>query len=156
MNDRKQEKRRRLASNPLHLERRTTRCWPCGARRNNACRHHRKMGIHRVNVRVRRRRRRLRSARWILSTSDGFLRRRGRSRYDELDSLDRLPSPWGFFVTTFLVAVFFVGCLSGVRGLIAPVFLRLLGAMVKIWDYDHWVSIDRRPQNQRPKTTFPM
>jgi hypothetical protein len=50
----------------------------------------------------------------------GFLRRVPLlSRYDELDSLDRLPSPWGFFVTTFLVAVFFVGCLSGV-GLDSP------------------------------------
>jgi hypothetical protein len=68
---------------------------------------------------VRRRRRLSKNRRGgSLSTSDGFLRRRGRYFHaDESDSLDRLPSRGFFVTTTFLVAVF-VGCLSGVRGLI--------------------------------------
>jgi hypothetical protein len=57
------------------------------------------------------------------------------SRYDELDSLDRLPSPWGFFVTTFLVAVFFVGCLIWCRA-VAPASCYYDGFPVKVNQFE--------------------
>jgi hypothetical protein len=123
-NDRKQEEGRRLASNPLHLERRTRGADPVVRDRNNACRHHRKMGIHKSQragftgaSEI--------GARWILLDERRLSSSRPPvTRYDELDSLDRLFSV-GFFVTTFLVAVFFVGCLW-CKGACSVFLLRLL------------------------------